>query len=94
MTQDRRIELAVAAVLALVAAAVSPWAIQLLTGRPVLSFRVTAVSLALDLFLLATVFGIVAQGRARRFAFHLMLWTFPLAVLAGLEASGQGATRC
>ena len=48
------------------AAAISPWAIQLLTDRPVLSFRVTAVSLALDLFLLAAVVGIVARGRVRR----------------------------
>lgn len=87
MTRDRRIELAAAAVLAIVAALISPWAIQLVTGRPSLSFRVAAVSLAFDLFLLATVFGIVAQGRARRFAFHLMAWTFPLAVLAGLEVA-------
>ena len=68
VTRDRRIELAFAAVLAIIAAAISPWAIQSLTGRPVLTFRVMAVSLALDLFLLAVVFGIVAQGRARRFA--------------------------
>ena len=87
VTRDRRIELAFAAVLAIAAAAISPWAIQSLTGRPVLTFRVMAVSLALDLFLLAVAFGIVAQGRARRFAFHLMFWTFPLAVVAGLEAT-------
>ena len=87
MTQDRRIELAVAAILALGAAAISPWAIQLLTGRPVLSFRVTAVSLALDLFLLVVIVGIVARGRVRQFALHLMLWTFPLALLAGLEVA-------
>jgi lysophospholipase L1-like esterase len=87
VTRDRRIELTVAAVLTLVAAAISPWAIQLLTGRPVLTVRVTAVSIGLDLFLLATAFAIAAQGRARKLGFHLMLWTFPLAVLAGLEGA-------
>ena len=88
MTRDRRIELAFAAVLAIVAAAISPWAIQLLTGRPVLSLprhggqpRTRSVP----------------AGRRRSASwrkagraglrFHLMLWTFPLAVLAGLEAT-------
>ena len=87
MTRGRRGELTVAAGLMFLAAAISPWAIQLLTGRPVLTVRVTAVSIGLDLFLLATAFAIAAQGRARKLGFHLMLWTFPLAVLAALEAT-------
>jgi lysophospholipase L1-like esterase len=87
VTGGRRAELAVAAGLTLAAVAISPWAIQHLTGRPVLTVRVTAISIGLDLFLLATAFAIAAQGRVRKLGFHLMLWTFPLALLAALEAA-------
>jgi hypothetical protein len=87
LTRDRRVELTIAAAGALFAAATSPWAIQYWTGRPVLNVRVTAVSLALDLFLLSIAFAIAARGRLRQIGFHLMLWTFPLALLAGLEVA-------
>jgi len=85
VTRDRWIELTVAAALALLAAALSPWGFTLLTGRPVLSLRVTAVSAAIAIFLLVVAFALAARGRARTIGFHLMLWTFPVALLASLE---------
>jgi len=85
VTRDRWIELTVAVALALLAAALSPWGFTLLTGRPVLSLRVTAVSAAIAIFLLVVAFALAARGRARTIGFHLMLWTFPVALLASLE---------
>ncbi len=92
VTASRRIEIAIAAALALVAAIASPWGLEVLTGRPALSIRVTAILLAFDICLLILAFAIAAQGTARRVALHLMAWTFPLVLLAGLEAAAI-ATR-
>jgi lysophospholipase L1-like esterase len=92
VTAPRRIEIAIAAALALVAVIASPWGIEVLTGRPALSIRVTAILLAIDIFLLILAFAIVAQGTARKVALHLMAWMFPLVLLASLEAAAI-ATR-
>jgi lysophospholipase L1-like esterase len=91
VTSSRRTELAIAGALVLVAAIASPWGIEVVTGRPALSIRVTAILLAFDIFLLILAFAIAAQGRARKVALHLMAWTFPLVLLAGLEAAAIAA---
>src|ERR1039457_5525442 len=85
MTRQRRSDLALAAVLAAVALAISPIGIECLTDRPVLSSRITAISLTLDLFLLILVAAALLQGRARKIAFHLAAWVFPVVILVGLE---------
>jgi len=82
----RRSDYVVAAVLALLAAAVSPPGVAFITGRLGLSFRVTIVCLAIDAFLIVMIAGVLTQGRWRRICFHVLAWMFPLAVLAGLEA--------
>ncbi len=85
MTGTRRSDIALAAVLLAIALAVSPIAIELVTGRPELSPRITAVSLTLDLFLLILAAAAVLQSRARKIAFHLAALVFPVVILAGLE---------
>ena len=71
--------------LAAFAFAISPMMIERLTGRLVLSGRITAVSLALDCFLLMLSAAALLQGRARKIAFYVIAWIFPIVVLAGLE---------
>jgi lysophospholipase L1-like esterase len=85
MTRQRRSDLALAAVLAAVALAISPIGIERLTDRLLLSSRITAISLTLDLFLLILVAAALLQGRARKIAFHLAAWVFPVVILVGLE---------
>ena len=74
-----------AAVVAVIAAAISPWSIERLTGRPALSPRILAISLVLDLFLLILMVAALTRGWARKIAFHLAAWTFPFVLLAGVE---------
>jgi lysophospholipase L1-like esterase len=74
-----------AGVVAVIAAAISPWSIERLTGRPTLSPRILAISLVLDLFLLILMVAALTRGWARKIAFHLAAWTFPVVLLAGVE---------
>jgi len=73
-----------------IAAAISPWSIELVTGRPTLSARVLTISLILDAFLIVLVAAALVQGRARKIAFHVAAWTFPFVLFAGLEALAVG----
>jgi lysophospholipase L1-like esterase len=82
----RRSDYIVAAILAVAAFCVSPLGIELATGRPDLSFRIETISLAFVLFLIAVLAAVLAQGRWRRVLFHVVAWTFPLALLAAMEA--------
>ena len=86
ITRKRRGDFVFATALAAIAAAISPWSIERLAGRSALSPRILAISLVLDLFLLVLMAAALARGRARKIAFHLAAWTFPFALLAGLEA--------
>ena len=63
----------------------SPPGIELITGRADLSFRVTAISLAVVVFLLTMLAAVLAWGRLRRFFFYAVALAFPFAVLAGME---------
>jgi lysophospholipase L1-like esterase len=72
----------VAAAIVALAAAISPATIHLLIG---LDFRLLLLSLSFDLFLLLVAAAVLAHGRLRELVFHLIAWTIPLVLLAGLE---------
>src|ERR1700690_628494 len=82
----RYTEYIAAAGVALVAFLVSPLGIEIVTGRPDLSFRINVISLTCVLFLLALVAAVLAQGWLRRVFFYVVVFTFPFAALAGMEA--------
>src|SRR5690242_5882198 len=82
----RRSDYVVAAILVVLAAAISPPGVTLITGRIGLSFRVTIVCVAIDVFLMGMIAAVIAQGRWRRICFYVLACTFPLVLLAGLEA--------
>jgi hypothetical protein len=84
--------LAAAAAICFVAAAVSPIGIRLATGRLDLSPRVNVLSMVLVVCLLTLAGALLASGRVRRAFFHLLMWMFPVALLAVAEA-GAVATR-
>src|SRR5262249_50673966 len=81
----RTADFAVAAVIAVLAVAISPIGISIATGRLDFSLRVTILSLMFDVFLLILVGAVLASGRVRRVFFHLLAWTIPLALLAAIE---------
>jgi lysophospholipase L1-like esterase len=83
---SRRFDYILAAGFAVVAFVISPLGIELITGRPELSFRVNVISLTFTVFLLVIAAAVLAQGRLRRVFFYAIAWTFPLAALAGMEA--------
>lgn len=85
-----RPEFVVAAALALVAVAISPFGIGLLTGRPDLPFRINVVSIGFDLFLVSWIAALLAGQRLRRFFFYLVALTFPLALICAIEAVAIG----
>lgn len=78
---------AAAGIIAALAFVISPWGIELATGRADLSFRVTASSFVLAVFLATISAAVLAQGRMRRFFFAIIGWTLPLAALACLEGA-------
>jgi lysophospholipase L1-like esterase len=83
---NRILDYAVAAVLAAVAFAFSPPGLLLTKGYDSLTLRAVVMTLALDVFLLVWIGAIMTHGRWRRFFFHLIVWTFPLVLLDGIEA--------
>ena len=84
-SSNRAVEYYVAAAIVTWAIAISPVAIRLMTGRAELNFRPLLLSVIFDLFLLLVAGALLGRGRLRRFFFHLIAWTFPFVVLAGLE---------
>jgi lysophospholipase L1-like esterase len=85
MQTNRVLDYLVAALLGAIAFAFSPLAQILTKGYAGLNLRAVVMTLALDVFLLVWIGVILTQGRWRRFFFHLMVWTLPLVLLAGLE---------
>jgi lysophospholipase L1-like esterase len=83
---NRILDYAVAALLIALAFALSPLGLFLTKGYSGLTLRAVVMTLALDVFLLVWIGAILTQGRRRRFFFHLIVWTFPLVLLVGLEA--------
>ncbi len=66
MAEPRRFgDYLLAAGIALAAVAVSPPGIEFISGRPDLSFRVNAISLALVVFLLTMLGAVLTRGRLR-----------------------------
>jgi hypothetical protein len=78
--------------LAGIALAVSPLGLGIATGRLDLNLRIEVLSLTLAIFLLIWSGAFLSSGRARRAFFYLILWSFPLALLAAVEA-GAVAVR-
>lgn len=83
---NRALDYLVAALLSALAFALSPLGLFLTKGYASLTLRAVLMTLALDIFLLVWVGAILTQGRRRRLFFHLIVWTLPLALLAGFEA--------
>jgi hypothetical protein len=64
---------------------VGPVGLRIATGRLDSNLRIEVLSLTLVAFLL--IWGaFVSYGRARRAFFYLIAWSFPLALLATIEA--------
>jgi hypothetical protein len=78
--------------LACIALAVSPLGLRTATGRLDFNLRIEVLSLTLTVFLLIWSGAFVSYGRARRAFFYLIAWSFPLALLAAIEA-GAVAVR-
>jgi hypothetical protein len=85
ITSDRTADYCAAAVIAVLAFAISPVAIRLLTGRAELNFRPFLLSVAFDLFLLLVAGAVLARGRLLRLFFPLIACMLPVVLLAGLE---------
>ncbi len=79
------IEYVVAAALATVAIVISPLGLEYFSQRADLSFRVNTVSLTFDIFLVAVIAAVLAQGRLRRIFFYAIAFVLPFALLAGAE---------
>ena len=88
---NRALDYLVAAALSAVVLVYSPLGLLVMKGAAGLTTRAVVMTLALDAFLLAWIGAILTQGRRRRFFFHLMIWTLPLALLDGLEALAHAA---
>jgi lysophospholipase L1-like esterase len=80
----RLADYAAAAALTVLALAISPPGMLLITGRTP-SLRGTVLFVVFGVFCLLIAGAILARGSARRMFFHLLAWTFPLVVLALLE---------
>jgi hypothetical protein len=91
-TQSRAVEIGIGIGLAGIALAASPVGLRIATGRSDLNLRIEVLSLTLAAFLLILSGAFVSYGRARRAFFYLIVWSFPLALLAAVEA-GAVAVR-
>jgi lysophospholipase L1-like esterase len=88
---SRAADFVIAAAILALALALSPLGIRLTSGRLDLSPRVIAVALAFDTFLLVLAAAVLTRGRLRFMAFYLLILTFPVALLAALEAAAIGS---
>jgi lysophospholipase L1-like esterase len=79
-----------AGAIVVLAAAISPIGIRLLTGRLDLNPRVLILSLAFDTFLLILAAAALSRGRIRLVLFYVLILTAPLTLLAALEAAAIG----
>ena len=91
-TQSRATEIGIGIGLAGIALAVSPIGLRIATGRLDFNLRIQVLSLTLAVFLLIWSGAFVSYGRARRAFFYLIVLSFPLALLAAVEA-GAVAVR-
>src|SRR5262249_15639475 len=64
----------------------SPVGLRIATGRLDLSLRVEVLSLTFVALLLIWSGALICSGRARRAFFYFIVWSFPLALLATIEA--------
>src|SRR5215831_6123727 len=83
---SRATDISIGIGLAGIALAVSPIGLSIATGRLDLNLRIEVLSLTLAVFLLIWSGAFVSYGRARRAFFYLIVWSFPLTLLAAVEA--------
>ena len=79
-------DFAIAGLIAVLAIAVSPIGIRLATGRLDLSPRVVVLSLTFSAFLLLVAAALPSRGRIQAVLFYLLILSFPVMLLAGIEA--------
>jgi hypothetical protein len=80
-------DLAIAGLIAVLAATVSPIGICLMTGRLDLSARITVLSLTFSAFLLVLAAAVPSRRRMRAVTFYVLMLSFPLVLLAAIETA-------
>jgi lysophospholipase L1-like esterase len=85
----RRTDFAIAGLIVVLAMAVSPIGIGLVTGRLHLGPRAMFLSLTFGAFLLALAGAVPSRGRVRVVLFYFLMLILPVVVLAGMEAAAM-----
>jgi lysophospholipase L1-like esterase len=83
----RAADFAIAGAIVVLAVAVSPIGICLMTGRLDLSPRITVLSLTFSAFLLVLAAAMSSRRRIRVVMIYLLMLSFPLVLLASIEAA-------
>ena len=84
----RRIaDFAITGLIVVLAVTVSPIGIRFVTGRLDLSPRIIVLSLTFGVFLLVLAAAVPSWGRVKVVLFYLLMLSFPLVVLAAIEAA-------
>jgi lysophospholipase L1-like esterase len=80
-------DFAIAGLIVVLAATVSPIGICLMTGRLDLSPRITVLSLTFSAFLLVLAVAVPSRRRMRAVTFYVLMLSFPLVLLAAIETA-------
>jgi lysophospholipase L1-like esterase len=80
-------DFAIAGSIVVLAVMVSPIGIRLVTGRLDLTPRIIVLSLTFAVFLLVVAAAVPSRGRIKVVIFYLLMLSFPLVLLAGVEAA-------
>jgi lysophospholipase L1-like esterase len=83
----RIVDFAIPGLIVLLALTVSPIGICLMTGRVDLTPRIMVLSLTFAAFLLVLAAAVPSRGRIKVVIFYLLMLSFPLVLLAGVEAA-------
>ena len=86
-SQRRLADFAIAGSIVILAMTVSPIGVGLVTGRIDLGLRALTLSLTFAIFLLVVAGAVSTRGRMRVLLFYLLTVSFPVVLLAGLEAA-------
>lgn len=83
----RLADFAIAGLIVALAVTASPIGIRLMTGRIDLSPRITVLSLTFSAFLMVLAAAVPSRRRMRVVTFHLLMFSFPLVLLAAIETA-------
>jgi hypothetical protein len=83
----RIVDFAIPSLIVLLALTVSPIGICIMTGRVDLTPRIMVLSLTFAAFLLVLAAAVPSRGRIKVVMFYLLMLSFPLVLLAGVEAA-------